>query len=56
MKISVPSPVFFAEKHYEESETLQIIHARIMGMSTRGCVNKGIRFASGTIKSAILIL
>ena len=36
MKISVPSPVFFAEKHYDESETLQTIRARIMRMSTRG--------------------
>ena len=32
MKISVPSPVF-AEKHLDESETLQSLHAQ---MSTRG--------------------
>ena len=31
-KISVPSPVF-QEKHNDESETLQSVHAR---MSTRG--------------------
>ena len=31
-KISVPSPVFRG-KHYDESETLQSLHAR---MSTRG--------------------
>ena len=44
MKISVPSPVFRGKTlWYDESETL---HA----------VNKGMRIASGTIKSAILIL
>ena len=36
MKISVPSPVFCG-KNYDESETLQSIHARN--------VNKGMRFA-----------
>ena len=41
-KISVPSPVF-RRKRYDESETLQND-------------NKGMRFASGTIKSASLIL
>ena len=45
MKISVPSPVFRGKTlWYDESETL---HAPI---------NKGMRIASGTIKSAILIL
>ena len=48
MKIFVPSPVFRVKKHQDESETLQSIHARN--------VNKGMRFASGTIKSASLIL
>ena len=35
MKISVHSPVIFAEKHFDESETLQTIHAQFMRMSTR---------------------
>ena len=41
--ISVPSPVFRGKKHYDESETLQSVYT-------------GMRFASGTIKSASLIL
>ena len=41
-KIAVPCPVFRG-KHNDESET-------------RSNVNKGMRFASGTIKSASLIL
>ena len=45
MNISVPSPVFRG-KNYDESETLQSVHN----------VNKGMRFASGIIKSASLIL
>ena len=47
MKISVPSPVFLG-KHYDDSETF--------AKCTRSNVNKGMRFASGTIKSASLIL
>ena len=43
MNISVPSPVFRGKHYDEQSETLQ-------------SVNKGMRFASGTIKSASLIL
>ena len=38
---------YFAEKHSDESETLQSVHAQ---MST------GMRFASGTIKCANMIL
>ena len=44
MKISVPSPLF-AEKHYDESETF--------AKCTRLNVNKGMRFASGTINPLV---
>ena len=46
MKISVPSPEF-AEKQCDGSETF--------AKCSRSNVNKGMRFASGTIKSASLI-